>query len=402
MIDTFTIRQRLDEYLYLYLKDIKFDTYLKELQNKEDYDQSFKGIQHISLKLFKSNKEEVPFCYLDITISAANFISKKDTDKLAIFESEYYKPIVAIFERTIRNYLLLCYLNTVWEIRESIPPADIKNVVDFNKYYFKRVDYCCQLSSCNDAEKYIKLLQLGDIQQQGKPKYKYFRIDGELPEGSFYVYANGYHINFYNKQNQLINRGADKKIIKRAENVVRLEIQCDRNKLWQIKRKHKEELKNYVEELYKDDANVTSHEMKTMLDYEKNNMKSEIELFFDIERAKDIILKAYNTICRKGNYYKKATVIRIIKDNKKGTRQAKMLELLKLVNPPNGKKRAIRDVREQLKENKIKSFIKPKEITDILSWFDDLKINVVCLEDNYKYDMLPNLSSEIEDKFFFW
>lgn len=412
MIDTFTIRQKVSGELFSYLKDIKFDTYLKELRNKEDYDQSFKGIQHISLKIFKKSKEESEeisfFHYLDITISPANFISKKDADKLAIFKSEYYKPILAIFEGTIRDYLLLCDLATVCEYdilgqpREQIPPADIESILDFNNYYFKRVDYCCQLPSCRDAEKYIKLLQLGDIQQQGKPKYKYFKIDGELPEGSFYVYANGYHINFYSKQNQLINRGADKGTIKRAENVVRLEIQCARDKLGQIKRKHQEELKKYVEELYKDDANVTSYEMKTMLDYEINNMKSEIELFFDIERAKDIILKAYNNICRKGNYYKKATVIRIIKDNKKRTTQAKMLELLKLVNPSNGKKRAIREVREQLKDKKIKSIIKPEEITKILNWFDDLNINVVCLEDSYKYDMLPNLSSEIEDNFFLW
>lgn len=394
MIDTFTIRQVISDELFLYLKKIKFFSYLPRLRKKEEMGDSFPGLAKVSYKDCKNLNGNI---YLDITIKAENLNKYKDNNKLSIYNTEYYKPLISTFNQAIERYYLLCDLNTLKDIPT---PEDIKKILSFDNYYFKRVDYCFQFEDCIDQKQYIKLFHLGDMQQQGNPNFDYYKENEELPEGSFYAYGNGYRINYYNKHNQLINKKATQEEIDQAKNCMRLEIQCDLKKIDKIKKDYKKEVTKGISKLYKDDNSVTAQELKNMQNYELENIPSDIEILFSVSVAKKIILNTYTTICRKGDYYKKKKVEKIIKDSANKSRMPKMLELLNLVNPGNGKKRAIRDIRELIKKNKIKTNIKPDEVTDILKDFDKLNINVVCLEENYKYDSLPNLCNEIEDYFF--
>ena len=405
MIDTITIKTDLTEKLFNTLKDLKFGTYEYIDKNKKKHyipsllddlkanakqgkeEDMFLGLQKITIddKGSKSKNHHIRRQHgysLSITISIANVLKEdfegEKIDHLTILSAKEIKKYSKLIQENISLKLMsycfrFFFSNKVDLMNHSLNHEygnnSIQIIQELDRYRIDRVDYCCSIETV-DAAEYIKLLKAGDKPNQGSPKFEDFK-----EEGSLYLSSSGYNINFYNKQQQLTYKQTEKKdksitdeVLSEAENIIRIEIQYHRDKI-----RKKINTKSFFGEL----EEVFSNE--------------------NLEQAKSDILYVYDKIAHKGNYYKREKLRTIINQefNSEPTRK-KMYELIELVNT-HPKKRGIRAVRELLKKGQLNSslFKTQKNITDIIAKFDEHKINVVCLEDNYNRKILLNLENDI-------
>ncbi|WP_058303747.1 phage/plasmid replication domain-containing protein [Gorillibacterium timonense] len=105
----------------------------------------------------------------------------------------------------------------------------------FDHWTCKRIDYCVDISS-EHVDEYIRLFQRSAVPN------RYFEAKNKL-SGSAYAKSGSVTINFYNKQDELAKRmqHQDTRITKEhldtAQNLLRLEIQCLRDKTNYIKQR---------------------------------------------------------------------------------------------------------------------------------------------------------------------
>lgn len=99
----------------------------------------------------------------------------------------------------------------------------------FNQWICKRIDYCADVITEHVSD-YIRLFQ------RAKVPNRHFEAKNKL-EGSAYAMCSSMTLNFYNKQDELIKRRTvrnDTRItdehIRAAEGILRVEVQCERNK----------------------------------------------------------------------------------------------------------------------------------------------------------------------------
>ena len=135
-----------------------------------------------------------------------------------------------------------------------------------------RIDYSANIITEN-VPLYIELFQRSD-----KPTKRYEELRSatgkqEQLDNSFYLSTKSFSLNFYNKQGEVINKGQDQKHIDDAEDVLRVEVQCNKAKINSIKHK---------------DANITS---------------TELDHFITPDLAREVLLSYYDQTIGSGDYY---------------------------------------------------------------------------------------------------
>lgn len=282
----------------------------------------FKDIFDIDIKGFikdtnaSNRKQEIYRCY-DLNVLGFNEITLKKIDV-----SKKYKYKNKHIEIIVNPTKLLCKKNNI----EITKKKDIYNMIDgldqilhylnpqFNSCIFwsvKRIDYARNVRVEQELiPKYLDLFSRADNRNLKVP-YNNIGKRKKQMRGSYRLYNNSVTINFYNKYDERINKNKFDET-EDAENILRLEIQCKKTKVNNIKNKNKW------------DTNM-------LLNY------------LDEEISKETLYKYYKKTIGTEDYYslKKAEEI-INKSNMRENKKNKLIQILKLIN----KKRSVSGARE--------------------------------------------------------
>lgn len=215
----------------------------------------------------------------------------------------------------------------------------------FSDWNTTRIDYAFDIKTPFVRE-YIKLFQKGD-----KPhgtvipaRKQHKRADKRTHYSDSVRYQDGSKtINFYDKheeriQEQLRRKITDEQELEESRDVLRIEVQCKRNK-----------------------TNALKH---------KNQMHSkELCHFLGIPDARDIILKSFKKVCGIGDYYTYEMAEKLIRSSAKQQKtKEEMCEFLSLINGNRGT-RSVWKARNKYDGN----------FDSIVKHFSDLKINMVTI-----------------------
>ena len=275
---------------------------------------------------------------------------------------------------------------------------DIEIFTDFNTYNITRIDYTVQ-QKVSDVKMYIDLLQRGDIPHKYGTKYElhtdYDSKDEEgflkPKSGSVYYTAKRYHINFYDKADEIANHGGTEEEIGKADGYLRLEVQCKSPAL------------NYQRKVITQKKNQELWEGEKLLDYRASNTKK-FMFFNDADISRKMVTDKFLEVAQRGSYYKRSIGLVKIKEAKglHNTTKKKLMEIYEFVNPLGHKRRSIRDLRMSIEECTYNGCIKSgKERDTMLKQFDKIGVNAVALKEDYKEDSLPNLYDVIIEEEYF-
>lgn len=163
----------------------------------------------------------------------------------------------------------------MYELHPDIPEMKL--------WHVRRIDYAIDIST-EYVLNYIILFQRGRIPNNFKIKLDDNNHRNHKP-GSLYLANDSVHINFYDKQNELLRKGVnDKCIINRAEKILRLEVQCMYSKTTSIKEKFVLPTKSIVDFL---NENISS---KMIIEYYEKTVGGGD--FYTLEEARKIIEKS--------------------------------------------------------------------------------------------------------------
>jgi hypothetical protein len=155
----------------------------------------------------------------------------------------------------------------------------------FNEWQVKRIDYCInyKCNSQDDVQRYLELFK-----RYTKPQYMKEKEDKQGNKFSSIAYKTGtYDINFYNRKAERIDKKNNyghtditDEDIKQAEGILRLEVQCKRDKI-----------KKLADKYELNDLSIKGF-LEAMTDERYN------------EIPKDVFENIYTKVCGIGDYYK--------------------------------------------------------------------------------------------------
>ncbi|WP_195970934.1 hypothetical protein [Clostridium thermobutyricum] len=223
-------------------------------------------------------------------------------------------------------------------IHESLPRLE--------NWILNRIDYAINIK-IEYVKEYIKLFQRGDKPKRFKELYCSSSKKRKQLEGSLYLFNSSVNINFYDKYNERVKKNLNENA---KRDILRLEIQCKKSKLYNIKNKSKFESLQVGEYLKKD----ISH--KILSDY-------------------------YFLVIGKGDYYKLKEAIEKIKNsNYSISTKEKLIKTLNLVN----KHKSVWKARDKC-EYSIASFNR------YLQLIRGININPVTIPVRWEIDFLANI-----------
>ena len=117
----------------------------------------------------------------------------------------------------------------------------------FFYWILNRIDYAVNIPTPYVKE-YIKLFQRTEIPHSFKIPYDKESKVRKHKEGSLYLFNKSVRINFYDKENERLNND---EVVESAKNILRLEVQCLKNKTNSLKKKYNFDAKilgNYLSE----------------------------------------------------------------------------------------------------------------------------------------------------------
>lgn len=192
----------------------------------------------------------------------------------------------------------------------------IPDISDLREWYANRVDYCVNVNvgTSKEVKEYIRLLQMSNIphfmRKQRQPNGNY-----QFLPGSYYVVSKARRskrttgsctINFYDKQDQLLAEQKNGRnditddLLKRANGLLRLEVQCNKPKINYIKKK-------------------------------KGFDTTSISYFLTENTALEILEDAVLRISKSADFWKKNTALQMVDQAEKLTKNMKE-KLKKLIN----------------------------------------------------------------------
>lgn len=237
------------------------------------------------------------------------------------------------------------FINNLDEILKEILPG--VNSCIF--WQVKRIDYAIDKKvEQNLINYYLKLFNRADIGNLQVP-YNYKSKRRKQMQGSYRLSNNSITINFYNKLEERINKNVLEDI-EDAENVLRLEVQCKKTKVNNIKNKNKWEY------------NILLH-------------------YLDPRISTETLYKYYKKTIGEGDYYTLNKAIELINNsNYRKGKKDKLIEVITLIN----KKRSVTDAKAEYKnkQNSFKYYL--KEIKK-------LNVNVVTIPERWGIDYLKNV-----------
>ena len=294
----------------------------EEFSNIFDNIKIFKDIFDIDIKGFlkdanASNKKQTIYKCFDLNVLGLNEIvlKKVDVSNKYKYENKYIEIIVN--PTKLLNKKNSIEITKTEDIDEFIVKLDaVLQLLSpgINSCIFwsvKRIDYARNVRVEQELiPKYLDLFSRADNGNL-KVQYNYIGKRKKQMKGSFRLFNKSITINFYNKYDERINKNKSSEV-EDAENVLRLEIQCKKNKVNNIKNKNKWDtnmLLNYLsEEISKE----------TLYKYYKKTIGTED--YYSLKKAEEIINKSN------------------MRENKKN----KLIQILKLIN----KKRSVPGARE--------------------------------------------------------
>lgn len=408
MIHTVELNQLLTKLEYQHLL-ASLPTELRPDQNN--------NIKHIECKILSDRGIVLEFrkvygayvgYYIYLRLNIGKLIGSNRTEITTLSDLKDYNCIKCLF------YSYLAELLTGYKCLEY------EYLLDLDNWNVRRIDYCVQLTAPIDVEEYIKLLQRGGKPHRGHYIIPYTkssshkRIDNELQKthriGSVYFKGGKYqvqthyrkrntytiipgslNINFYDKQKEMLSPlNKDKyetEDINRANNIIRIEVQCLPKKIDSIRKKY-----NFTD--------------KSLKNFVVGNTALSI--------ARNILLSVYDDIGGKGNYYHKNTLKTFIDDFKTDSgrsisRHKKRLYkcIIDLLNAPGRYKPYLWKKEIELNTKPYKTYIDNDffvvDTADLKRGVKELNnrysINPIALSDNFTIDEVPSLYSYIDDYF---
>lgn len=281
-----------------------------------------KGFSRIALMKKKVNsKYKCPYMQISITLNPAILIGKKIEDIVEAFEIE---DVQREFDKEISL------------IHKHLPRL--------NNWVVNRIDYAVNIETKYVGE-YIKLFQRADKPYNFKEPYCLKSKRRKQLKGSFYFISNSVNINFYDKGNERKKAG-----VEGIDNLLRLEVQCKKNKVNSIKN-----TKGF-------DACLVKYFLNPLL-------------------SKEIINYYYKKIIKEGDYFTLDKAVRIIKNSDHTISvKEKAIEILRAVNF----NRSIWKARENSKYDK-------EEFNRYLKYIQSLGINVITIPIAWNLKYLNNL-----------
>ena len=135
-----------------------------------------------------------------------------------------------------------------------------------------RIDYSANVITAN-VPLYIELFQKADRPTKLFKPLRSASGKQEQRDNSFHLSTKSFSLNFYNKQDEVIDRGQDQKHIDDAQDILRIEVQCKKGKVNSLKQK---------------DDNILSNELYN---------------FVDTDLAREILIGYYDQTIGPGDYY---------------------------------------------------------------------------------------------------
>jgi hypothetical protein len=230
----------------------------------------------------------------------------------------------------------------------------------FKEWNFKRLDYAVDIKT-EYVKEYIKLSFNNSFDR----------------EGSYYKKSNSVGINFYNKLDEvakLVEKGhATEGDLKKAENVLRIEVQCELSKINGIKNKYDLKGRNVM-------------------------------YFMNPTISKESILYYYDKVVGSGDYYKAYHAYKNIMENNSLSKRSKdnCIDTVKLV----AQARSVWKAREQydagitIKNSQPSLDLKGSKaaFNEHLKIIRKIGVNPVTIPKEWKINYLPNIRTQIEQQ----
>ena len=242
-----------------------------------------------------------------------------------------------------------------------------KHLRNFSRYRLNRVDYCVnfdlqELGFPCTPDQMMELIKRSNIPAHYTEYKKYHPVSKRsksLP-GSFYLKSASVVVNSYGKYDQLLDMYPDNVSIETSQFVIRFEIQCKYQKIYNMtKIAKKDGVPEYA---------VTRH------------------LLSD-EVARMIVYRYFERIVMGGEYYTlKAATEKIKSRNFRGNKECRILSALNLIN----QQRSVHAAKESLRQ-------KGDDLTEFnraLHELVDLNINPVTIPKSFGITRIPNLYAE--------
>ena len=234
------------------------------------------GFNKIILKKVKVDKR-YKHDYLNITI-ILNPIKLINKNKLEVIKENDLDQVYSAFNQ-VKNKIFI-----------GLPALEHWNI--------NRVDYAINIHT-DHVKEYIKLFQRADKPSDFEELYctKYHRR--KQLDGSFYLRNKSVTINFYDKEDELIKKNFN---IDGAKRLLRLEVQCDKSKINNIK-------------------------------YKKGFDINHVKNYLKMDLSEEYIKYYYNKTIGLGGYYKLSKAIEMINDsNYTNITKRRLIDVLQEVN----------------------------------------------------------------------
>lgn len=239
MIHTFTLKYQINANEYWKFKNSAHTKSYRTSQYKlENRLLEELGIVLYACKYKVHNKPD-HFCY-EMFVNPTKVLGRKDV--VEIYKADMFEQFQEQFNHIIQ------------EFEVTLPKL--------NEWTAKRIDFTKDIKT-EHVKLYVKLFQKANLKGYWFPKDKNNNVVRFRP-GSLYCRIGNHGINFYDKQDEMINQMREGKRfytsdeLKQAENVLRIEVQCSKSKLLSFKGKYELKDRNILPFLQREDiANET-------------------------------------------------------------------------------------------------------------------------------------------------
>jgi len=332
MIHTIELTCQIRKEIFDRLRMLPNKRYIKERKKYVNYSLFDMGFN--TIEFYCINKNSYRGYYTTIKINPSQLLDK---NRLKLFKPNDYTDFEFMFNHTINQLDYDLPLLDCWKVR--------------------RVDYCSDIITEN-VEMYIQLGQRGNVPTVLTPQ-KYCTENNKLNlQGSVYYVCDSYKINIYNKQAEMKNSNDySNEEICDAKNILRVEVQCMRNRT---------------------KYNKTKYNLKT---------KSLLE-FLNTEIYQDTLTKAYSDTIGTGDYYKLNPAIALINESSYSTsHKNNLISVLQLVS----KHRSVFQAKAY--------YIGKRDFNKCLKDLNvELSINPVTIPRRWNIDYLENPFCELNKK----